>query len=226
MLINRNYIARKYIEPESGGKHLYEEGSFSSYESAYEFIQEISEEDEDCFSSEIVSYVIDSHEPWEQEKHWIFDRKGNLLHKFTSDNKHTCTNNIYTGQFNVGDLVFIKAFPWNTYSYRSTDIIGVVVTCPVSHECWVSNGNDKDEWNSEYVIDFIRSGYLDHIHIKEQGIEKFHGILPQEHTFLRCLSKHYQGYKVFKNGIAEQIINGKMFIGNVPLFSEDDLIKT
>ncbi len=224
--MKRNYIARKYIAPEDGGIHYYEEGVFSSYNLAYDFIQEISEEEDDDFLSEIVVYETDSHEPWDHEKRWIFDRKGILLHEEGSDDNTTDSKILYTGKFKVGDLVFVKAFPWNKYSYRSTDITGVIIACPVSFDNWVSSGNDKNEWDSEYVIDFVRSGYLDHIHIKEQGIEIFSGKLPSEYSILQYLSKHYRGHKVFKNGIADKIINGKMFIGNVPVFSEDDLIKT
>lgn len=221
-----NYIARKYIEPESGGLHYYEEGVFGSYQTAFDFIQEISEEDEDCFLSEIVRYVTDSHEPWENEKRWIFDRKGKLLHDDSSDSSPEDSDNLYTGNFKVGDLVFVRAFPWNTYSYRSTDIIGVVVTCPVSIDNWVSKGNNKNEWSNEYVIDFVRSGYLDHVHIKEQGIDKFCGELPHELFILTYLSRHYRGQKVFKNEVFQQIVNGEMFIGNVPVFSEEDLLQT
>jgi len=241
-LMNRGYIARKYVGREIGGKYLYEEGIFSSYESAYDFIQEISEEDEDCFLSEIVSYPIDSTSPWDHDKYWIFDRKGKLLHSYDVDKRYDNCKVVdhdgyksihpepepesYTGKFKEGDLVFVRAFPWNKYSYRYFDMIGVVVSTPVHYEVWISDEKDKYDWGNDYVIYFVLSGYLDHIHVEERGIEHFQEELPDNLEILKYLSAHFQGANIFKDGILEKIVDGKIFVEKVRFFNEDDLIKT
>jgi len=78
--MTRNYIARKFVLiNEYGGKDYYDEGVFGSYEEAYRFIQYISEEDDDCFLSEITSYITDSFEPLNNRQIWYFEGLSNEL---------------------------------------------------------------------------------------------------------------------------------------------------
>ncbi len=223
--MENSFIVRKYIGKEDGGKYIYEESVFDSYDSAYAFVKEISEEDEDCFISEIVSYETNSTSPWDNEKKWTFDRTGKLLHSFDATNTNSKDPNpkSFTGKFKVGDTVLVKPFPWNSLSYKFKEVIGVIATTPISFEEWLSEGKDKYDWDNTYVIDYIRAGYLDHIHIEEKGIEFYKDPLPLNLSFLKHLSEHFQGANIFKKGLYEDIIDGKVFLESVRHFSTDDL---
>ena len=157
MSANRAYIARKFYAEVSHKNPIYEEGVFSSYKSAYEFILEISEEDDDRFLSEIVSYIIDDKEPWENDQKWVFDKCGQLIRHFDTQKWRSESHKVeengcisyyrepipesFNGKFAIGDLVIVKAYPWNEASNIPYDTIGVIVGCPVSFKAWIDEGH-------------------------------------------------------------------------------------
>jgi hypothetical protein len=44
----------------------------------------------------------------------------------------------------VGSYVFVRALPWNKYSHRALDIIGLVSHAPPSLREWLDAGNIND----------------------------------------------------------------------------------
>ncbi len=232
------HIARKFVAIEGGARHYYEEGVFNSYDTAYNFIKQISEEEDDIFLSEIVSYPLNSGSPCDEKKVVTFDRKGNLILKYDAtkiyDNCHVVKKDDYkivyknpepesfTDKFKVGDFVLIKAFPWNAASPTCVDTIGVIVRAPVFFDEWVANGNDKYEWDNEYVVDYIRNGYLGHWHVQEKGLKIFNRKLPENLKFLKLLENHYLKRKEIPEESLSEILDGNIFIENVKCFFDGE----
>ncbi len=233
--MDRFYIARKFVTNEGRSKCYYEEGIFSTYELAYEFIKIISKEEDDSFLTEIVSYPIDSHTPCDGRDVYTFNRKGELLITHKAENRFdNCYvveedgyNTVYkkydpesyTGKYKIGDIVFIRAYPWNKASPTYKDTVGVISAVPLSFDEWVASGNDKHTWDNAYVIDFIRDGYLGHWHVEERGIAFFNEDIPDNFKFLKLLSDHYQTGKTLSNEVLDGIIYGDIFIENVKHFN-------
>jgi hypothetical protein len=232
--MNKTYIARKYVMIEGGARHYYEEGVFSSYEYAYGFIKTISEEDDDFFLSEIVSYPLNGTSPCDEKKIYTFDRKGKRLITYDARKKYDNCYVIeedgyktiyqkhkpesYSGKYKVGDIVFIKAYPWNDASPTHIDTIGVVATVPISFDEWITKGNDKHTWDNAYVVDCIRDGYIGHWHVEERGIVFFDRNLSNNLKFLIIISDHYQKKKILPREIFDEVIYGNVFIENVKHF--------
>ncbi len=240
--IKRGYIARKYYAHGHGSQTIYEEGIFDSYELAYKFIEEISEEDDEQFLSEIVSCQINDNEPWESDQLWTFDRKGKLV-RFHDTNKigenchiveHEEYREVftepepksYTGKFKIGDIVTIRAFPWNWESQIPEDTIGVIINTPIHYDEWRKHENSKYGWDNTYVIDYIRDGYLDHMHIKEDGLSLFQKDIPENFSFLKQLSDHYKGKLVIKGDVFKDINDGNIFVEKVRHFNKNESIVT
>ncbi|MEM5786070.1 MAG: hypothetical protein AAGU11_02055 [Syntrophobacteraceae bacterium] len=224
----RGYLARKYHTRSYGGKSYYEEGIFGSYDKAYEFIRMISDETSEGFLSEILSFVVDDIEPWENEQVWKFDNKGNLIHVSDAKTKYADCIVVeenggkiiysdpkpesYTKLFTIGDIVLVKPYPWNAESPVHKDTIGVVTSTPTVFEAWISSGGDRYEWDNTYVIHYIAHGYLDHVHMPEHGIAAFTGNMPESISFLKMLSDHFKGYVRIKDAILKQIFAGEIFV--------------
>jgi hypothetical protein len=235
--MKRSFIARKYISVD-GGRSYYEEAVFDTFEAAKAFIQEISEEDHDCFLSEIVSYPTNSSEPWDDKQTWTFDRKGNLLHTYDARKEEAECKVIeeegckilfcepkpetYTQKFQVGEIVFIRAFPWNEVSPVSEDTIGVIATTPAPFEQWLSKGQDKYHWDNSYVIYCIRSGYVDHIHVEERGIESYTDEIPERLTFLKDLAQYFRGNELLKKEVMGEVFAGNVFVEKVRHLENSD----
>jgi hypothetical protein len=232
----RGYIARKYYSHPQGAQSIYEESIFDSYESAYKYILSISEEDYDRFICEIISLVIGDKESYENEIRWTFDRKGKLIREYNAKERrdhgtvikqdgyetvrYEPQPNNYSGKFNVGELVSIRAYPWAQESHMPEDTLGVIAQTPTLYKKWIEKGNDKYEWDSEYVIDYIRDGYLTHMHISEKHITLKGVSLPEELAFLGILSEHLKGTKLIDKDILIQIYNGEIFVEKVTHFTE------
>jgi hypothetical protein len=232
------YIARKYVGTEGEARFCYEEGIFSSYERAHDFIIAISEEDDDCFLSEIVGYPLDSHSPCDSMDVFTFDRTGKLMHSDKAENWYDNCHIIdedgdrfayeihdpasYNGKYKDGDIVFIRAFPWNLFSPTHKNTIGVICCAPDSFEEWVSNGNEYYTWDNTYAVDCIRDGYLGHWHIEEKGIAPFDGEIPDNLKFLQILSEYYKGNKVLSPEVEHELKYGDLFVENVKHFNFEE----
>lgn len=239
-LKERGYIARKYYADNHGSRTIYEEGIFESYGLAYKFIEEISEEDHDRFLSEIHSYQINDNEPWERDQRWTFDRKGKLLQHHDTHNWrgdcHVIEENgcktyhpepipdSFEGKFKVGDIIIVKAFPWNWESPIPEDTIGVIIKTPIHYDEWRKQEKSKYGWDNTYVIDYIRDGYLDHMHIKENGLSSLTKEIPGNLIFLKQLSDHYKGRIRIKEDILKDIYYGKIFVEKVRHFADNESI--
>lgn len=238
----RLYIARKYYSYGYGLKTIYEEGLFDTYDLAYRFIEDISEEDHDRFLSEIVSVILNNSEPWESDQLWTFDRKGKLIRFYDSQNRGENIHVVeydgyreiyeepdpdsYTGKFNVGDIVNIKAFPWNWESRVPEDTIGVIAQIPIHYNVWRKQNKCKYGWDNAYVIYYIREGYLDHMHIKEEGLSVFQKEIPEKYSFIMVLSDHYNDKLIIKDEILKEIVDGKIFVEKVRLFNASESLMT
>lgn len=232
--MEKKYIVRKFIAIEGGARHYYDEGIFSSYDAAFNFVKQISEEDDDRFLSEIVSYPLDSISPDNDKEVFTFDRKATLLITYDAkkiyDNCHVAQEDGYkivyknpepesfTGKFSVGDLVFIRAFPWNGVSPTSIDTIGVIAATPTFFDEWTINGNDKYKWDNAYVVNYIRDGYIGHWHVEEKGMTFFNEKLPDNLKFLMILANHYLNNETISEATMKEILAGNIFIENVTHF--------
>ncbi len=232
--MNKIYIARKYTANDAGAKHYYEERAFTSYDNAFEFIEYISEENDEAFLSEIAIFLLNSHFGFEKMAVHTFDKEGKLLvnEEETKDlkNYYVIEENgeqtlypkrspeSFSGKYNVGDLVFIRAFPWNKVSPTYEDTIGVISEVPVSYNEWIEKGNEKFTWDNTYVVDCIRDGYLGHWHIEEVGISPYEDGLPKKLKFLKILSDYYLEQIEIPKNIFEKIICGDLFVENIEHF--------
>ncbi|MBT0666017.1 hypothetical protein KI809_17025 [Geobacter pelophilus] len=235
--MKRSFIARQYTS-HGMGRSYYEEAIFETYEAANSFIQEISEEDDDCFLSEIVSYPTNSTEPWDDTQIWTFDRKGSLLHFYDARKEEAECKVIeedgckiilreprpqtYTGKYEVGNIVIIRAFPWNEVSPVTEDTIGVIATTPNHFEEWLSKGKDRYDWDNSYVVYCIRSGYVDHIHVEERGIELYTNEVPERLTFLDDLAEYFRGKEILKKEVMEEVFAGNIFVEKVRRLKKSD----
>jgi len=220
------FIARKYVSYEVGGICYYEEGVFDSYDAAYDFIKTISVEDSEHFLSEIVRYNVNDKSPWEGQYVWVFDREGNLRHssRYGGPASSGSVAESYTEKFMTGDIVLVRPFPHNEVSPTSENVIGVVIEMPIPLEEWLSQGNEKDDWDNTYVIYHIRCGYLDHIHVEEKGIGLYMDPLPANLAFLKDLSDHVKGKRLLKSEIVRKAFDGEIFVEQVRHLRPEDYV--
>lgn len=232
----RGYIARKYWAHEYGAKSIYEESIFDSYNSAFAYVLSISEEDHDRFLCEIVSLIIGDAESWESEEVWTFDRKGKLIRHYEAQKRYDNDKiiehseyksvekeprpNSFTGKFDVGDIVIVRAYPWNNESPIPENTIGVISHRPNFYQDWIKAGNDKFNWDCLYVIDFIRDGYICHMHISETHLKMSDGGIPDNLSFLHRLSLHFKGHNIIDKKLFDQIYDGDVFIENVRFYKD------
>lgn len=220
------FIARKYVCLDGGSRHFYEEGAFTSYNSAYEFIVQISDEDNDCFLSEIVCFYIDDSKNFDKKDVFIFDRQGNLIVEEMNHCKEISfieKATTYSEKYRIGDIVMIKAYPWNACSPAYIDTIGVISMTPVPLEDWIKDGNSPQDWDNEYVADCIRCGYIGHFHVQEKAMDLYTGVIPDRLKFIKILSDHYSKKKILPDTILNELIYGKIFIENVKHFDFNSL---
>ncbi|GBC59930.1 hypothetical protein DENIS_0872 [Desulfonema ishimotonii] len=219
--MNRIYVARKYVTTEGGAKHYYEEAVFGSYELAHAFIKKISDEEDDFFLSEIVDIPFNDDCSHDEKGLSVFDKNGNLLIKnaighAARKDEHESKN--YIGKYKIGDIVFLRAYPWNKHSPAHKDTIAVISSVPVSLNKWIGDGNSINNWDNNYVVDCIRDGYMGHYHVEEKGIKLFEDKLPDNLKFLNLLSSHYQTGNVLPEKVFQEIVMGNIFIENVKHF--------
>lgn len=207
------YIGRKFVYAnEYSSQCIYEEAVFSSREKAEKYIKTISEEDSDDFLSEIVSYPIDREDAFEDEERWYFDRQGNPIYNCHSTNptEKECFEETVFADFVLGDIVFIKSFPWNTKTGLTRNTIGVISFCPEPLADWQRKGGTKEDWDNLYRVTFIDSyGEFNHIHIEYSGISLFEIPLPDELLLLKILSEHLKGSSLINDSVLKQIVDSR-----------------
>ena len=225
----RVYIARKYYAHKHGAQSIEEESVFETYDTAYHFIKEISTENFDRSLSEIVSYLIGDKYSYENFLSWTFDRRGNLIRFHDAQKRY---ENIYkldpksfSGKFKAGDMVIVRAYPWNEESVMPEDVIGVVIDTPVFYEEWIQQGNKNYEWYNTYSIYYIRDGYLEHMLVTESNLKSFDDEIPKNLAFLSILSRHYKGEITIKADILKKIKTREIFVEKVHHFNENESIK-
>ena len=235
---NELYIARVHAQREYSWCCYHEESLFDSYAGAHKFLVEVLEDEDESCIGEIVQFTVNSRTPWDETVTWTFDNRGRRLQTYDPAREHDgciviegedCGRTIckepkpesLSGKYKVGDLVFVKASPWNKHGF-SIDIIGVIGWAPIGYEEWFADTKDKYGWNNAYTVHFILSGCLDHVHIVERGIEPFEGALPDNLAFLRRLSAHFQGRRPIPDDLLKAISSGDVFIEKVQRLSDDE----
>jgi hypothetical protein len=217
--MERIFIARSfYVKNERGDRHIDQEGIFDSYNMALRFVEHLCDPDEtDRYMIEIVSYLINSFDPWNNEELWYFDKSGSFVRKLEDTKEDRMRHKTsYTGNFNLGDIVNIRAFPFNEYSHMMIDMLGVVSQRPMHLTERIKIYEPEDELTCEYTVDYITSeGYVSHDHINENGLELWLNEIPSELAFLRRLSEHYQGKDQIKENILRDLLNSRVFVKNV-----------
>lgn len=214
--MERVHLARKFVSIEGGARHYYEEEIFDNYDAAHSFIQNISEEDEDFFLSEIVSCKLnDTYSKYDKEVH-IFNKNGVLI--WSNNSPHSSSKKKFSGKFSVGDIVILQAFPWISSSPTHVSTIGVVAEVPIFFDEWITLGKEIKTWDGTYVVESIRDGYLGHWHATEESLELYCQDLPENLQFLKILSEHYMGEKAISSNILQDIKNGDIFVEKVKHF--------
>ena len=231
------YIARLCSVDEWDARHYHFEAIFSTYDKAYQYLLKIIEDEWDDWLGEIICLLCDADDPDDFIQEWTFSTKGELLDTYDSQNAHEGEIEIqtedglayakipkpesFTGKYEVGDIVFIRARPWNKHGYPS-DIIGVIGVKPISYEQWISDGKDKYDWDDEYIVYYIASGYLSHIHVEESGIQPYSKELPGQLLFLKRQSDHFTDKRPIPDDLWLPIVNDEMFIENVKHFPKEE----
>ncbi len=216
----RVFITRKYA-PESTQFLICDESVFRSYEKAYAYLEYILEDENDAFIGEIVEFELDSTESIIDS--WCFDNKGQLLDCFYDPSKYLDPQS-YQGLYLPGDIVFIRANPWNKNGSQH-DIIGVVGFTPVPYDLWMSKDNEdnKDwDWDNRYTIYFICNGYMDLFHAPEDAVKPYTDDIPKSDTFLIRLSQHFKGTRLISDDLFRKLLECSVFVGKVNFIGEEE----
>jgi hypothetical protein len=230
---DRVFIARQIAVLEYGFQRIDKEVIFDSFRKAENFIKNNSDlkcsfEEMKSIRMEIISTVVNNLYPWKNNTYWNYDLKGRLIpdrypgyqlfdKRFSKE---------FKGKYDFGELVFIKALPWNKFSHRGLDTIGVISYKPLKLDKWIKSGEKAKEWLPLYTVEYINTdGYLDHDHCFEQGIIKFKKELPKDLTFLKILRNHYLGKSSIEESALKKIYNCEMMVRNVSFFSIRNLKK-
>lgn len=192
------YIVRKFIQIEGGSRHYYEEEVFSDHMRALKFVKLISDEEDNFFLSELVTCKLDNEDVDNEKEVQIFDYKGCLLYQsFQSDGNYRTSK-----FFSIGDIVKLSPFPWNQHSPTHVETIGVVSKTPAADE-------------DEYIVDYIRDGFIGHWHSTASALEEFSGRIPANLIFLAELADHYKGVKLIPEKTLSAVYNCEVFIEKV-----------
>ena len=117
----------------------------------------------------------------------IYDFKGNMI--WSSDNDYNIHDiNECDKNYNVGDIVKILPFPWNPFSPIWVQTFGVVLMLPTTN---LAERQD-DGKETEYIVEYIRDGYLDHLHVKAQALQKYTENIPENMYFFEYFVKSLQ----------------------------------
>ena len=209
------YIVRKFVAIEGGARHYYEEEVFDKYQLALNFLNNISNEDDDFFLSEIVTCSINNEDIDKDKEVKLFDFRGNLLCSFPQSNNVSRA----TGLFELGDIVRVAPFPWNQYSPTYVGTIGVVTEIPILLAKQAAATNADPTCDNNYVVDYIRAGYLGHWHVDERAIQEYTKPLPDNLIFLKLLSEHYKGGKVISEKNLRDAYTGDLFVEKLDHFN-------
>lgn len=230
--IRRIYIARQCTFEDYGFKQINDENIFLTFKEAERYINYISDpisysKGEKQCRNEIISYII-ADKSWAHSIIWEYTIQGKFItdsHKKNSVRNRFNPMKDYMGKYNIGNFVYVDASPWNPYSCREIDTLGVIAWKPLPYNEWIRNKNNKKEWSSQYIIDFINNkGYLDHLHIEEPGIKTYKKRIPNKYSFLKTLQDHYLNKKCINKRILKDLYNGKIFVEKVNFFSNSYLV--
>jgi hypothetical protein len=209
------FIAYAYTPvDESAGRRVKEQGIFTTFEKAREFIavlvENLDEGEHETAQFLVLEIAMDCLQPWETERHWYFDATAEPLYYSNSKSPRGAPPES-DAQFAKGDLVFIRAFPWNLYSPVQRDVIGVVHYAP-------ERGLEEDS-SDEYVVSFIDdAGLLDHCHAPGISLHPYSDPLPENLRFLRLLSQFHRGERNVADEFLEAIYYRRMRVVDTPVF--------
>ena len=199
----------------------YSESIFESFNEAEKFVKHISEEEEDAFFSEIVSYVVGSYTPDEEQQVWYFDKKGELIvdgPKMEKEQRLKMTEMDERAKYKIGDFVFLRAFPWNKYSSVYKDVIGVISESPPKKRPYYGEDGELAGVESSYTLFFIDDdGILDHCHAEERSLLSFEGELPDELEFLKVFRNHITGKNKISHNVCDKIWESKPIFKKVAI---------
>ena len=221
---NVSYIAREITLSEFGLIRIDEEGVFSSFEIASDFLKDLREEGEyetnpstaDIeFRHEIIKLKINEFESYKTIIKWTYKLNGELISKVSfDDNRPNCFETVdYKSRFSVGEIVRVKCNYEEPASCLTQENYGVISHIPTAKEAWQASGKPTDEWDSAYIVWLIShiNGYLGHHHLNELCLDKFGEELPEELEFLKILSE----YLTNKNNIINPDLIKKALSGDV-----------
>jgi len=213
------FVARQYLTSETSLRRVDEEAFFDDFDEAREYLRELEKEDysqEDLlyFRHEIEEIPINVLDNWPLRKCWKFNLNGDLLQKWPDENhKSNFEVCAFAGGFHKSEIVNIKPNLENNYSCSIEGTFGVVCVVPEDKKSWLSKGNDPDEWDGHYVVNFITpEGILSHSHLPEEAMSKLEGELPTEYAFLEILSEYFDNDgNVEHADIIKEVISQRLY---------------
>ncbi len=205
------YITRRHA---GRSTFFYEESIFETFEDAKKYVDHITDEEDETFVTEIVSYVVGSYESWEDKQVWFYNNKGELITTAEERASFSSSRTIHSPTFKVGDLVVVPAFCKNKYGLDE-DIVGVVGES--TPEQIASGEKDiSDVPDYDYTVYYItETGQIDHVHPDGRGVLEFEGDLPRELEFLSILRDHIIGKKRIANDIYKRIWSRDVNLRNI-----------
>ena len=186
------YIFRQFCFLKSGGIRIDEEGVFSSFEKAEEYLKTVIDEeysvsDRVYFRNEITKLKIDSADDWDSRLRWIYSVSGQLIKKidFSAIPQSDYDQFAYDMSFEVGVLVKVSPKIDAYHSPFINEEYAVVEWRPLSKAEWVESKKEKEDWDGMYRIAYITpEGLLNHQHVPEYCLSHLDQEPPSEFVFL------------------------------------------
>lgn len=226
---NNIYIAREVTLDAIGMIRIDEEGVFSSFKEAQDFLEHLRvdgeyesepDPDDEIYRHEIIKYPLNNYENYNTKVRWVYKLNGDLISK--EDPRETIPSPFdsvsFHSLFTVGDIVRVKS----NYEEPSSNLIeenyGVISKVPVTKEIWQSSNMNLDEWDGAYIVLLIseNTNLLYHQHVNEICLEKLKGELPDDLVFLNLLSDYSRNdgnvpnSEIIKKALHERIVVRKM----------------
>lgn len=192
------YYVKQYLDLGFGIERIDEQAVFTTYQQAYNFIQENSFneiEHYDEYKQKIIAMPIDSQEAYEDEKVWWFDIEGKELYQEPNNTIALAHNKAYIpiDKASIGDIVFLEAFPWNTNNYYTRNTVGII----------------GEYENEEYVLYIIEENRIKHLHLHFDALSVYDGPIPHA---IQLLSKIIKKELKVSDKVFKELINGTILI--------------